>query len=128
MARETDLTALALVIVFHITLTCREITYYSKDTNIKCQSLVDIGKHSKVKCAVMCAQYRTLTGSPCKAFNVSNSVCTLCLNGPTSRKKQVTWSSVKQVYAVALKNYNEELEKGEKCSVGSYDKSQKKKS
>ena len=95
-----------------IRLSTGELIRYTKRTEIKCQSRVDFKNYSKVKCAAICAQYRTLAGSPCKAFNVTNSVCTLCLMGPVTRTKQAMWSATKEVYAVNVQNFNEELLKG----------------
>ena len=93
-------------------LSYAESLYYSKMAGIRCESQVDIGNLNKVKCAVICAQHRALKGSPCKAFNISNSVCTLCLNGPVSRTKQVIWSSTEKIFAVAVKDLAGEMQKG----------------
>ena len=98
-----------------IQLSVGETIKYTKRANIKCQSRVDLKNYSKVKCAVICAQHRTLAGSPCKAFNVTNSVCTLCLIGPVSRTKQAIWTSTKEVYAVSVPNFNEDIQKGKTC-------------
>ena len=91
--------------------------HYSKQALIKCQAFKDIGKYGNIECAVMCMNYRAMTGLPCMAFNVSNSVCTLCLNGPVSYEKQVIWSSSEDVYAVAINDFGEELTKGKNCNA-----------
>ena len=98
-------TVSTLVILIQINLSFGQSIDYSQDTNIKCQSLADIGNYDNLKCAMMCMNYRAMTGLPCMAFNVSNSVCTLCLNGPVSGTKQVIWSPTKDVYAVSIKNF-----------------------
>ena len=103
-------------ILINIQLITGENTKFTKQTKIKCQSRVNLKNYSRVKCAVICAQHRTLAGSPCKAFNVTNSVCTLCLIGPVTRTKQAMWTSTKEVFAVDVENFNEELEKGKICS------------
>ena len=91
--------------------------HYLKSANIKCQSQIDIGNYSDIECAIMCMNHRAMAGLPCMAFNVSNSVCTLCLSGPVSRIKQVIWSSTEEVYAATVRNFEEELEKGEKYAL-----------
>ena len=91
--------------------------HYLKSANIKCQSQIDIGNYSDIECAIMCMNHRAMAGLPCMAFNVSNSVCTLCLSGPVSRIKQVIWSSTEEVYAATVRNFEEELEKGEKYAM-----------
>ena len=105
--------AFILVLMVQIQFCSGATISYSKEKKIKCQSTTGIGNYGKIKCALMCKQYRAMTGLSCMAFNVSNSVCTLCINGPVSETKQVIWSSTEEVYAVTVKNYAEELGKGQ---------------
>ena len=114
MVKLTATTASLILIKTHLLnqLSFAEVTNYSTTTKIKCHSLVDVGNYDNLKCATMCMQYRAMTGLSCMAFNVSNSVCTLCINGPVSRTKQVIWSSTEEVYATTVHNFDEELEKG----------------
>ena len=119
ISRMTYTTVLVFILAIYlrIQLSFGEAAGYSKDTNIKCQSRVDIGNYDNLKCAMMCMNYRAMTGLPCMAFNVSNSVCTLCLNGPVSYEKQVIWSSSEDVYAATINNFEEELTKGKNCDT-----------
>ena len=113
MAKISFYTAIFVIVInIQIEFNYAEVKHYSKLTKIKCQSRVDIGNFHNIRCAIVCMNYRAITGLPCMAYNVSNSVCTLCLNGPVSGTKQVIWSSTQEVYAATVVNFEEELKRG----------------